>query len=273
MNRTVKIILHLFIFILAVMTLFPLIWILLMSFKDTKDILMSSAFSLPKVWRFENYINAWVKGHIGEYFFNTVFVTAISTAFVILFGTSMGYAFSRLIWKNKNRVFTIVLLGLMIPVHATLIPLFVILKNMHVLNTHASLILPYIAAGLPMAVFIFRNFMIGIPKEMEEAACIDGCNVFQSFAYVIVPTIKPAVMTVIILTFMHYWNEYVVASVIIQKQTLNTLPIGLKAFQGEFTVDWGAMCAAIVVSSIPVLIVYLFSNDLIDKSVVAGALK
>ena len=273
MSKSTRFILHIVIGFLAIMTLFPLLWILMMSVKDTQDILTSSAFSLPKTWHFDNYVIAWVKGHVGDYFFNSILVTVSSTLFVIILATLMGYAFSRLRWKHRDFVFAIVLLGLMIPVHATLTPLFVILKNMKLLNSYASLILPYVASGLPMAVFIFRNFMIGIPKEMEEAACIDGCNVYKSFFYIIIPIIKPAIVTVIILTFMHFWNEYVLASVIVQKQAFNTLPIGLKAFQSEFTVDWGAMCAAIIVSSIPVLIIYLIFNKIIDKSIVAGALK
>jgi len=273
MPKSTRVIIHVVIAFFLIMTLLPLVWILLMSVKDTQDVLTSAAFSLPKTWHFDNYIIAWVKGHVGEYFFNSIFVTVISTLLVIIFSTLMGYAFSRLRWKYRDTIFIIILLGLMIPVHATLIPLFVILKKMELLNSYASLILPYVASGLPMAVYIFRNFMLGIPNEMEEAACLDGCTIFQSFIKIIVPIIKPAVITVIILNFMHFWNEYVLASVIIQNQAFNTLPIGLKAFQSEFTVDWGAMCAAIVASSIPVLIIYLLFNDVIEKSVVAGALK
>lgn len=259
--------------ILTLIMAVPLAWVILMSFKNTREIIMTSPFSIPEVFRFGNYIEAWTKGQIGDYFFNSVFITGSSTLFVVLFGTLFAYALSRLRWRLKNFFFGIILLGLMIPIHATLIPVFVILKNMGLLNTHLCLILPYIASGLPMAIFIFRNFMIGIPKEMEEAAFIDGCGVFRSFFHIILPVIQPAIITVVILTFMHFWNEFVLASTVVQKKALGTLPIGLQYFQSEFTVDWGAMSAGIVVSVIPVFVIYLIFNDIIEKSVVSGALK
>ncbi len=259
--------------ILSIIMMIPLVWVILMSFKSTQEIILTSAFSLPKTFGFQNYVEAWVKGMIGEYFFNSVYVTSVTTLFVIVLGTLLAYALSRLRWKSKNIFFTIILLGLMIPIHARVIPVFIIIKNMGLLNSSLCLILPYIASGLPMAVYIFRNFMIGIPKEMEEAAFIDGCSVFRSFASVILPTIRPAIITVVILTFMQFWNEFVLASTVVQRKSLNTLPIGLQNFQSEFSVDWGAMSAGIVVSVIPVLIAYTIFNDLIEKSVVSGALK
>ncbi|MFA9380462.1 MAG: carbohydrate ABC transporter permease [Acetanaerobacterium sp.] len=272
-TRISRVSLHIVLIFLTGLMVLPLIWVVLMSLKSTQDIMTTSVFSLPSHPMIENYVAAWVDGHIGEYFFNSIFITSTTTIFVIAFGTMCAYALARLRWKRRNVFFTIILLGLMIPIHATLIPVFMILRNLHLLNTYLCLILPYIAAGLPMAIFIFRNFMMGIPKEMEEAACIDGCGVWRSFLLIILPIIRPAIITVIILTFMNFWNEFVVASTIVQRQALNTLPIGLQAFQGEFSVNWGAMSAGIVISIIPVLICYILFNDIIDKSVVAGALK
>lgn len=271
--RLSKTLIFVFMLILSIVMLVPLFWVILMSFKDTTDIITSSPFSLPTSFNFQNYINAWVQGNIGKYFWNSIYITGITTLFVIVFGTMIAYALSRMRWKLKNFFFGIILVGMMIPVYATLIPIFITLKTFNLFNSPLCLILPYIASGLPLAVYIFRNFMIGIPKEMEEAACIDGCGVFRSFAFIIVPTIRPAIITVIILTFMGYWNEFVMAMAFIQNKAFATLPIGLQAFQGEFTVDWGSISAGIVVSIIPVLIFYLIFNDMIDKSVVSGALK
>jgi raffinose/stachyose/melibiose transport system permease protein len=259
--------------LLSVLMTIPLIWIILMSLKSTREIIGTSVFSLPAAFRFDNYAEAWIKGMIGDYFLNSIVVTGASTFFVVALGTLFAYALARMRWRLSNLVFGIILLGLMVPIHATLIPVFVTLKHLGLLNSLLCLILPYIASGLPLAIFIFRNFMISIPKEMEEAAFLDGCSVPQSFSLVIVPVIRPAIITVVILTFMHYWNEFVFASTVVQRKALGTLPIGLQYFQSEFTVDWGAMSAGVVVSVVPVLVVYMIFNDVIEKSIVSGALK
>ena len=265
--------LHTFLFTSSILMLIPMFWMINMSFKSTNEIITSSAFALPEKFSFANYVDAWFKGHIGEYFFNSVFVTFVSTTFIIIFGSMAAYALSRMRWKFKDLFINAILLGMMIPIHATLIPVFITLKYMKLLNSSLCLILPYIASGLPMAIYIFRNFMLTIPKEMEEAANIDGCGVIRTFIFIILPNIRSAIITVIILTFMRLWNEFVLASVVIQKRALNTLPIGLQTFQTEFGVNWGGMAAGVVVSILPVFITYMIFNDMIDKSIVSGALK
>lgn len=251
----------------------PMIWMILMSFKSTSEIMNGSVFSLPEQFNFNNYVVAWTEGKIKEYFLNSVIVTITATFFVIVFGATTAYALSRMKWRLKDTVLNFFLLGMMIPIHATLVPVFVTLKNLHLLNSYLCLILPYIASGLPMAIYIFKGFIIGIPHEMEEAAALDGCSTERAFVSVILPILKPAVITVVILTFLQFWNEYVMASTLVQNTKLNTLPIGMQAFKGEFSVDWGSMCAGIVVSALPIFVLYMIFNKTIDRSIAVGAMK
>ena len=251
----------------------PMLWMLLMSFKSTSEIMRGSIFALPENFNFDNYISAWIQGRIGDYFFNSILVTAVSTFFVILLGVTTAYALARMKWKMRDGVLGFFLLGLMIPMHATLVPVFLTLKSLHLINSYLCLILPYIASGLPMAIYIFKSFIMGIPQEMEEAAALDGCSTERAFISVILPILKPSVITVVILTIMQFWNEQVMASTLLQNPSLNTLPVGLQAFQGEFSVDWGGMCAGIVISALPMLILYMIFNKTIDRSIAAGAMK
>lgn len=265
---------RIFMFILAVFSviqIFPLVWLVNFSLKSDSELYTSSSLALPETPMFSNYVDAWIKGNVAKYFFNSVFVTVASVGITVLLSCMMAYAISRMKWKGSNGVLTFFMLGMMIPIHATLIPLFLLMQKAGLLSSHWCIILPYIAAGLPLAVFIISNFLRSVPRELEEAAVMDGCGIFRTFASIVMPTLKSAISTVAIFTFMSNWNEFIMASTYLQKSEMYTLPIGLTAFKGAYSASLGPMCAAIVITCIPLIIFYCLCSEQVEKSFAAGA--
>lgn len=266
-----KIITYIILSLFAVVQIFPLLWLINFSLKSNSEIYTESSLKIPKVPMLSNYVDAWITGNVAEYFLNSVVVTFISVIVTITLSCMMGYGITRMKWKGSNAALAFLMLGMMVPIHATLIPLFLIMQKAGLLNTYWCVIIPYIAAGLPLAVFIISNFLRGIPYELEEAAFIDGCGVIKSFFHIIIPSLKPAVATVAIFTFMNNWNEFIMASTYLQSSDLYTLPIGLTAFRGSYTTALGPMAAAIIITCIPLILFYCICSEQVEKSFTAGA--
>lgn len=272
-SRKSKIVIYGILIICAFATFFPLLWLVLLSFKTNSEIIAGNIMSLPAKWNIQNYIEAWTIGKVNTYFFNSISFTFSSSVITLLLGVPMAYGICRMHWKLSDITFTIITLGIMIPIHATLIPVFTILKNIGVLDSYFAIILPYVASALPITVYIVRSFLVSVPIETEEAAFIDGCGIIKAFAYLIVPIIKQSLIVVVILNFLSFWNEYVMASTLITKAKYYTLPIGLQSFANEYAVNYGAIAAGVFILLLPVLITYLIFNDLLEKGMVASALK
>jgi raffinose/stachyose/melibiose transport system permease protein len=264
---------YLILFIFVLITVFPLFWMVNMSFKQNTEIVAGNVMALPEMPTLENYANAWTTGKVGEYFMNSVLIAVVSSILTLLFGTPLAYALCRLYWKIKNWVFTLIIMGIMVPVHATLIPLFILYNKIGILNTYITLILPYTAAALPLTVYIIRNFLISVPLEMEEAAFIDGCGIVRGFVKIMLPTIKQSLIVVTILNFLFFWNEFIMASTLVNDTRLYTIPVGLSYFQGQYSVDYGGIIACTVISVLPILVTYLFFNTALEKGMVVGAMK
>ncbi len=257
----------------VVTQLYPLLWLLLYSLKTNDEIMDGSFFSFPKSFQWHNYSEAYTSGNYLKYLGNSVFVTGITMVCVIVLSSMVAYAISRFRWKYGGVVMTIFLMGMMIPMQATLLPLMIIFKNIHVLNTHWSLILPYIAFSTPIAVFILSGFMRDIPHEIEESAFIDGASVYRIFTSIILPVSIPPVMTVCILTFINIWNEYILAATFISAEKLKTLPFGVYTFVSQYSVNYGNIGAFLVMGALPVILIYFFLSNRITKGMVAGAVK
>ncbi|MFD7523427.1 carbohydrate ABC transporter permease [Paenibacillus chitinolyticus] len=259
--------------ILIVTQMYPLLWLLTYSLKTNEEILGSSFFSLPASPRWGNYKEAYEVGHYLQYLFNSVFVTVVTMVCVILLSSMAAYAISRFRWKLAPAVMLVFLIGLMIPLQATLLPLMIIFKNMSILNTHLSLILPYIAFQTPVAVFILSGFMKSVPHEIEESAYMDGASVYRIFRSIILPISVPPVMTVCILTFINIWNEYILAATFISSEKLKTLPFGVYTFVSQYSVNYGNIGAFLVMGAVPVILLYFILSEKITKGMVAGAVK
>lgn len=266
-------VLYIFLGIYAVIQVYPLIWLFLFSFKDNNQVYSGNALGLPSKWIFDNYPAVMTRGNVAVYLMNSVIVTAATIVISTVLITTSAYAIVRMHWKLSGLFLTYILLGLMVPIHATLLPLFVILRNLGLLNTYFSLILPYIVFALPMGIFIMTGFLKGIPKELEESACLDGCGIYRIFYYIILPLIRPAIATVAIFTFLSSWNELMFANTFISDEKLKTLTVGILSLSGQQGTQWGPIGAGLMIATIPTLIVYFLLSDQLQKSMIAGAVK
>ncbi|MFF2481151.1 carbohydrate ABC transporter permease [Paenibacillus sp. NPDC058071] len=261
--------------VLLVTQLYPLLWLLIYSMKTNEEILDGGFFSLPASPQWTNFQQALDAGYF-SFLGNSVKVTLITMICVLLLASMVAFAISRFQWKYGQVVMLLFLIGMMIPMQATLLPLMQMFKNIGpngILNTHLALIIPYIAFQTPIAVFILSNFMKSIPNEIEESAIVDGAGVFRIFWNIILPVSVPPMMTVLILTFINIWNEYVLAATFISSQALKTLPFGANSFVSQYSVNYGAIGAFLVLGALPVVVIYFLLADKITKGMVAGAVK
>jgi raffinose/stachyose/melibiose transport system permease protein len=262
-----------FLSILVVTQVYPLLWLFIYSLKTNEEILSGQFFALPASLQWKNFSDAIQAGHYFQYLKNSLFVTSVTMASVLLLSSLASFAISRFRWKYGQVVMVLFLIGMMIPLQATLLPLMIIFKNMHILNTHLSLILPYVAFQTPIAVFILSGFMKSIPNEIEESAVMDGASVLRIFQSIVLPISVPPMMTVSILTFINIWNEYILAATFISSDRLKTLPFGVNSFVSQYSVNYGAIGAFLVLGALPVIIIYFLLADKITKGMVAGAVK
>lgn len=264
---------HVLLTLFALLQIYPLFWLFEFSLKDNSEIFGGNIAGLPQHWRFENYSTAFFQANIMQYFFNSVFVTVVTIVLTIMIAAMSSYAISRMIWKGRQFTLKVVLMGMMVPIHAAMLPLFIILSKAHMLNSYLSLIIPYIAFGLPMAIYLFISFMESLPREMEEAAAIDGCGIYQMFFRIILPLIRPAIATVSIFTFISSWNELMFAVTFINKAQYKTLTVGIMSMVGAYTTKWGEIGAGLMIATIPTVIMYLLLSEQVQQSLVAGAVK
>lgn len=258
----------------ACISLYPLIWMVLYSFKNNDEIFVGNPFGLPEVWRFENYVKAWSNYNVPQYFVNSVIVATATVILTVSLALMFAYATSRMRWRGKNLVRLLVALGMFIPVQSVLIPVARQVNALGLAGSHWALIVPYTAFNISFATMVFYAFLVGLPVELEEAACIDGANIFQTFYLIIVPVVKPAVWTLVIFTFLNAWNEFLLANVLVIDQQLKTLPLGILFFQGQFTTDWGAMGATMVIASLPTVLLYIVFSNQVEKAItISGAVK
>lgn len=257
----------------TVINLFPLYWMVTFSLKENSEIFGENIIGLPKHWLWSNYTTAFTKGNMALYFFNSTFVTVMTIIVTSLVALMATYALMRLEWKGRKVVNNVFMLGLTVPIHAAILPVFIILRQLHMTNSFQALIIPYAAFALAMAIMISGSFMEGIPKELEEAACIDGSNVYGIFFRIILPLMKPALATIAIFTFLQAWNELMFAVIFISDSKYRTLSVGIQTLTGSFTTDWGPIGAALVIATFPTLIIYAFMSRKIQESLMAGAVK
>jgi raffinose/stachyose/melibiose transport system permease protein len=271
---TGKILIYIFLLVYAFIQLYPFIWLLFFSFKSSIEIYGGNVAGFPERLRWENYETAIYSAKVILFFYNSVFVTAFTIFLTLIVSAPAAYAIARMRWKLSSTVLIIFMLGLMIPVHATLLPLFIVFSKTKLLNTPWCLILPYTAFSMPIAIFILHGFYKTIPKEMEESAFLDGCSVFHSFVRIILPLIKPALATIAILTYLFAWNELMFAITFISDIACRTLTVGIQSMVGQYNTDWGAIGAGLVVSTIPTIVLYSLISRQVQSSLAhQGSLK
>ncbi len=268
-----KIIVQICLVIFAFIQLYPLIWLVFFSLKGNGEIFGGNIAGLPQNWKFNNYVNAFEQAKVLDYFGNSVLVTSITILLVIVLSSMSAYAIVRMEWKGRGIAMKVILLGMMVPIHAALLPLFMVLKSVRLLNTYWALIIPYVAFGLPMGIYIISSFLESLPRELEEAAAIDGCGIYRIFGEVMLPLVKPALATVSIFTYLSAWNELMFAVTFVSKREFKTITVGIMSMIGTFTTKWGEIGAGLVIATIPTILIYVLLSEQVQKSLVAGAVK
>lgn len=266
-----KILEHVFLILWLLLCLFPLYWMFTMSLKDTNEIFGGNVVGLPTQWLWENYANAWGSGgRVSSYLLNSVidtFATLILTSF---FGFMASYGLLRMRWKGQKAVFTYLLMGMMIPMHAALYPLTETLLSLT--KTNWALIIPYTAFNIPITVLILSGFITNIPYEIEEAACIDGSGIYRTAFTIILPMMVPALITAAIFVFLQVWNELLLAT-LFTTDKVRTLTVGIQQMSGQYQTDYGSMGAGLVIATLPTLILYMCMSGQVQRSLIAGAVK
>lgn len=256
----------------AAITLFPFFLSLVSSFKELRE-LYRSALAFPEVWRWENYRVAWIQGNFSLYFRNSLYVTVFSIAGVLLFGSMASYVLARYVFPGRNALSLYFLAGLVIPFRLAVLPVFVLLRSLHLFDTLGGLILVYIAADLSFAIFILTNYFRSIPRELEEAAVVDGAGTFRIYFQIMLPLVRPALATVGIVVFVWVWNDFFLPLVFLQTQEKYTLVLGLFRFFGQHLNEWQYVLAGANITLVPVILLYLFASQQFIEGLTMGIRK
>jgi len=253
-------------------TIYPIVFVTINSLKSTDDF-YANVWALPKAIHWSNYSEAWFDAKIGQYFTNSTIVVVIAVLIISVFGVMAGYALGRLNLPYAEAILLFFLAMKMVPHESLVMPLYLMMSRMGIIGEHISLILPYAGWGLPIAVYILKNYFQSIPNSLLEAARIDGASEWLSFRKIMVPLAMPAIATVIIFNFVSLWGELLWATVALSTATMKTLPLGIIVFQSEFATDWGPLSAAICMVMLPLVLVFLFMQKYFVQGITAGANK
>jgi raffinose/stachyose/melibiose transport system permease protein len=248
----------------------PFVFQIMTTFKSQSEFITDGLFKLPKSINFDNYITV-MQGGFYKYFFNSIFVLAISLTLLLFFSAFAAYPLSRMQFKLNRPIFSVIVAAMSIPIHITLIPVFLMTIRLNMYDRVYALIGPNVAFNLPISIFILTSFMQGISKEMEEAAEIDGCGRFSTFFKILVPLSKSGLATLAIYNGVVIWNEFVFAMVLTQSQAAQTLPLAIWQYQGRYSINIPLIMSLLVLSSLPVILLYIFGQDKLVKGMMAGA--
>lgn len=259
--------------IVAVIQIFPLVWLLNFSLASSNELFTNGLLIIPKKIQWGNYVTAFIDGNFLLYLRNSVLVNTLAVILVIIISIMAAFACTRMQWKMSALVRNILLLGMMIPIHATLLPNYVIYDKLGLTDTMWALLIPYVAFSLPQGIFLTCSFMESIPKELEEAALIDGCGIYRIIAVIITPLMKSSLATVAIMTYLNNWNEFMMASTYLSSKTWKTLPFSVLEFTGQYSSNYAVQFAVMALTAFPAIAIYVLLNKHITKGVAAGAVK
>lgn len=254
--------------------IFPIVWMIYSSLKE-KRVFNADIIGLPKSPTLINYTRILSNAdyHLGESMMNSVRNTAISIVLIVLFSFIVGYILSRVRFKLNRFLYVMFLMGMLIPIHSLLVPIYVVFKNCGISNQWFTLLLPYVSFGLPMGIFLVEGYVKGIPVSLEEAAAIDGSSFSNTLWKIILPICKPILVTVAIIQVFSCWNEFSFALVLIKDVSLQTVPLALTQFKGQFASDYPKQMAAMLITMAPIVVLYFVFSRQIIKGMVAGAVK
>lgn len=263
-------IVHLFLISVSITCLYPLLWMVSASLKTQEGIFKELSL-WPRQFHFENYVLAWKEGGFGGNFVNSVLYTASVVVGIVVVSSMAAYAFSRLRFPGRNILFYIFMAAMMIPIPGSFVALYVLLNKLGLRNTPIGYILAMINVGLSTSIFLLKTFFDKMPKELEDAARIDGCSKLGIWWHVALPLAKPVLAVVVVFNALNVWNEYILALIIFDDRKFMPLQVALQTFQGEFVTNYPLLMAGLTITALPIIVVYLLMQKYIIKGVTAGA--
>jgi multiple sugar transport system permease protein/raffinose/stachyose/melibiose transport system permease protein len=266
----VNALIHFFLISVAITCLYPLLWMIVSSLK-TQDIIFKDISLIPHQFHFENYVNALKEEGFGRSFLNSIFYTSSAVFSIVIIASLAGYAFSRLRFAGRTILFYIFMAAMMIPISASFVPLYFLLNKLHLRDTPIGYILCMISVGLSVSIFLLKTFFDRMPRELEDAARIDGCSKMGIWYHVALPIAKPVLAVVIIFNALNIWNEYILALIIFDSRKFMPLQVALQVFQGEFVTNYPLLMAGLTIAALPIIIVYLLMQKYIIKGITSGA--
>ncbi len=270
-KTAVNVLIHMFLLTVATTCIFPLLWMVASSFK-TQETIFKDMSLIPKEFHFENYYYAWKEGGFEKYFLNSIFYTVAVVIGIVIISSLAAYAFSRFKFPGKNVLFIMFMVAMMIPIQGSFVALYVLLNKLHLRNTPIGYILCMINVGLSTSIFLLKTFFDKMPKELEDAARIDGCSKVGIWWYVALPLAKPVLAVVVVFNALNVWNEYILALIIFDSKPLMPLQVALMQFQGEFITRYPLLMAGLTLTALPIILLYLLMQKYIVKGVTQGAL-
>ena len=270
--RPANLIVNILVMLFSVSCIFPVFWLFYSSLKTETEFSLDQ-IALPSAPQFDNFVKALRQANFDTYIWNSVFNSLITLVAVLILSFMLGYCLTRYRFKGRSLIYTVLMAGMMIPVYGLIIPVFMQEKMLGILNSRFSLLPICTAIELPFAVMLINSYLRGISTELEEAAEVDGASMLQTMYLIMFPVCKPVMTTIGILTFMHVWNEFPFTRVLIVKEELKTIPLGLTYFTSQYTTNYTLLLAALTLSTLPLLVLYLFCYQNIMKGMMAGAVK
>jgi ABC-type glycerol-3-phosphate transport system permease component len=270
-NTTKGLVLYPVFLLIAAVILYPLVWMTYSSFKENADI-FANVFALPSSLYLGNYVTVFTQGAMGLYFRNSLFISVVSVAGLLVFSSLAAYAFASFRFRGSTPLFMILLLGLMVPPQALIISGFKLMSILNLIDTYWALIFTYFG-WTSFGILVLRNFFQSVPRDVKDAARVDGAGHWQMFSQIMLPLARPSISTIAIFYFMWVWNEFIYPLVYMQTPEKYTIPLGVLFFNGRYTVEWGLQMAALAVATIvPLAVYYMFQKQFI-RGILAGALK
>lgn len=267
-----RVAIYLFLALLALVFLYPVVLMVLTAFKSTPEI-FRNPFGLPDSWALDGFRNVWRRANFGTYLRNSLLITGASALLLLATAAPAAYALARYSFKLRGALFLFFLAGIMIPIRLGILPLYLLMRDLNLIDTPFALILTYVASGMPMSVFLLSVFFRNLPRELEDAARIDGCTELQTFRRIMLPLVRPGLATVVIVNVVPWWNDFFFPLLFLPSDTWRTIPLGMQIFFGQHLVDWSLVFSGMVLASLPLLVIYLVMSRQFIAGLTAGAVK
>jgi len=275
LNPVALVLMYILVVLFTILAVYPIFWVIMSSFKTTQEYMLNSKLALPKLFFYKNYPLAWNNSNPNFTILtiNSIFYTAVTVISIIFFSFMAGFAFAKLPSKFTPVLHGSFIIGILITLQCIMIPLFLLIKGVGLINTRLGVLIPYIGIGLPMAVYLSTEYIKSIPNEVIESARIDGAKYLRVFRTIVLPMAAPVATTVAILTVTGTWNEFMLLNILVSSDNLKTIPVGMRQFAGSLATDYGKQFAALVIGMMPMIIFYAIFRKQITKGVSAGAVK